>query len=71
VPFKSAKKVVGVLYLYLPVEIELKEFKSNLLESMVAQVGMAIDNARLSGETKKMAWHDPLTELANHHFVIS
>jgi diguanylate cyclase (GGDEF)-like protein len=69
VPFKSGNKVVGVLYLYLLAEVELGEFKKNLLESMAVQVGMAIDNARLYGETKKMAMHDPLTGLGNRRFM--
>jgi diguanylate cyclase (GGDEF)-like protein len=69
VPFKSGSKVVGVLYLYLPADIELEEFRMNLLESMAGQVGMAIDNARLYGETKKMSLHDPLTGLANRRFM--
>ncbi len=69
VPLKSASKVVGVLYLYLPADVELEEFKRNLLRSVAAQVGMAIDNALLYGETKKMSLHDPLTGLANRRFM--
>lgn len=69
VPLKSVKKVVGVLYLYLPPEVELGGFKTNLLESMAAHIGMAIDNARLYGETKEMSLHDPLTGLANRRFM--
>ena len=69
VPFKSANKVVGVLYLYVPADSNLEELNSNLLENLSAQVGLAIDNARLYGETKKMALHDPLTGLANRRFM--
>jgi diguanylate cyclase (GGDEF)-like protein len=69
VPLKSGNKVVGVLYLYLPADVEVEEFKINLLESMASQVGMAIDNARLYSETKKMSLHDPLTGLANRRFM--
>jgi diguanylate cyclase (GGDEF)-like protein len=69
VPLKSGNKVVGVLYLYLPADVEVEEFKMNLLESMASQVGMAIDNARLYSETKKMSLHDPLTGLANRRFM--
>lgn len=71
VPLKSANKVVGVLYLYIPADIDLQEFSRNLLESMAAQVGIAIDNARLHGETKKMACYDSLTGLANRRFMVS
>jgi len=69
VPLKSANKVVGVLYLYLPVDVEVEEFNRNLLESMASQVGMAIENARLYRETKKMSLHDTLTGLANRRFL--
>jgi diguanylate cyclase (GGDEF)-like protein len=69
VPLKSANKVVGVLYLYLPADTEMDEFKVNLLEGLAAQVGMAIDNARLYAETKKMSLHDHLTGLANRRLM--
>lgn len=68
-PFKSANKVVGVLCLYLPADIELDEFKIKLLGNISVQVGIAIDNARLHGETKEMALRDPLTGLANRRFM--
>ena len=68
-PLKSAQKVVGVLYLYLPVDTELGEFKRNLLESIAVQVGMAIDNARLYAETKQKSLHDHLTGLANRRLM--
>ena len=68
-PFKSATKVVGVLYLYLPADAEVENIKVNLMERMASQVGMAIDNARLYGETREMALHDPLTGLANRRFM--
>jgi diguanylate cyclase (GGDEF)-like protein len=69
VPLTSANKVIGVLYLYLPADIELDDFKKDLLQSIGNQVGMAIDNARLYGETRKMSLHDPLTGLANRRFM--
>jgi diguanylate cyclase (GGDEF)-like protein len=69
VPLKSANKVLGVLYFYLAADVELQHLKRNLLESMASQIGMAIDNARLYGETKEMSLHDPLTGLANRRFM--
>lgn len=68
-PLKSAQKVVGVLYLYLPADTEIEELKIDLLESISTQIGMAIDNARLYAETKEMALHDPLTGLANRRYM--
>ncbi|MFC1843807.1 diguanylate cyclase [Thermodesulfobacteriota bacterium] len=69
VPIKSAHKVVGVFFLYLPADTEVGEFNGSLLESIASQIGMAIDNARLYGEAKKMALHDSLTGLANRRLM--
>jgi diguanylate cyclase (GGDEF)-like protein len=69
VPLKSANKVVGVIYLYLPADLELEPFKKNFLDSIAAQIGMAIDNARLYGEAREMSLHDPLTGMANRRFM--
>jgi len=69
VPIKSAQKVVGVLFLYLPADTEAGEFNTNLLESIANQIGMAIDNARLYSEAKRLSLHDPLTGLANRRLM--
>ena len=69
VPIKSGQKVIGVFFLYLPADTEIGEINSSLLESVASQIGMAIENARLYGEAKRMALHDPLTGLANRRLM--
>ncbi len=65
VPLLSGKKVLGVLYLYLPAGTEVDESNRELLKSIGNQIGLAVDNARLYEETKRLSLHDPLTGLAN------
>lgn len=69
IPLKAANRVIGILYLYLPADVEFEEYRVELLESMAAQMGLAIDNAMLYDETKKMACYDSLTGLANRRLV--
>jgi diguanylate cyclase (GGDEF)-like protein len=74
IPLKARGRVVGVLYLYLPVGLKIDEKKIRLLDSIGNQIGVAIDNARLFEDTKKSSLHDPLTGLANRrlmHIVLS
>lgn len=69
IPLHSGNKVVGVLYLYLPAGTEVEESNRELLMSIGNQIGMAVDNARLFEETKRLSLHDPLTGLANRRFL--
>lgn len=64
-PLLSGKRVVGVLYLYLPAGAEIDESSRQLLMSIGNQIGMAVENARLYEETKLLSLRDPLTGLAN------
>lgn len=65
VPLLSGNKVLGVLYLYLPASTEVDESNRELLMSLGNQIGMAVDNARLYEETKRLSLRDPLTGVAN------
>lgn len=69
VPLKAADKVVGVLDLYTPPDMEFDTSALKMLSSIGSQIGTAIDNARLYEETKSSALHDPLTKLANRRFL--
>ena len=69
VPLTSGVRVVGVLYLYLPEGLAVDDAYRDLLQSIGTQIGMAIDNARLYGETRKLSLHDPLTGIANRRFM--
>ena len=68
-PLKARNRVIGVLYLYIPVDYIIDEGTHNLLYSLGSQIGIAIDNARLYEEAKKYALHDPLTGLANRRMM--
>lgn len=65
IPLLAGQKVVGVLYLYLPADTRVDESSRELLKSIGNQIGLAVDNARLYEETKRLSLHDPLTGLAN------
>ncbi|MBI5871060.1 MAG: diguanylate cyclase [Actinobacteria bacterium] len=69
VPLKVAEQTVGVLYLYTPAEEKIEERHVKLLESIGNLLGVAIANARLFEETKRLSLHDPLTGLANRNLM--
>jgi diguanylate cyclase (GGDEF)-like protein len=69
VPLTSGTRVMGVLYLYLPEGLTVDDTYRDLLQSIGTQIGLAIDNARLYGETRQLSLHDPLTGIANRRFM--
>jgi two-component system cell cycle response regulator len=69
VPLKAMHKVVGVLYLYMPTDVDLSENMLEVLESAGNQIGIAINNAMLYEKTKSLSLHDPLTGLANRNLM--
>lgn len=69
IPLKAVNKVVGVLYLSLQAGAEISERERMLLASIGGQIGIAMENANLYEETKKLSLHDPLTGLANRNLM--
>jgi diguanylate cyclase (GGDEF)-like protein len=69
IPLRSPNKIIGVLYLYLPPDIELSKSKLLLLETIGSQIGTALENARLYEETKRLSLRDPLTGLSNRRLM--
>lgn len=67
-PLKSGTRVVGILYLSTDVQVKIRD-KESLLKSIGNQVGLAIDNANLYQETKRLSLHDPLTGLPNRRLM--
>ena len=65
IPLMSANRTIGVLYMYIPVDFEISRSKKSLLRGIGHHIGIALDNARLYTETKRLSLHDPLTGLAN------
>lgn len=47
VPLKARGRVVGVLYLYVPADVDVDEHKISILLSIGNQIGIAIDNTKL------------------------
>lgn len=69
VPLKTVNKIVGVLYLHVPTDIELQEGLDKTLLSIGEVVGIAINNVMLYEETKDLSLHDPLTGLGNRRLL--
>lgn len=69
VPLKMANRVVGVSYFYFPADFRISSRKLELLTTIGNQLGVAIENARLFGETKRLSLHDALTGLANRNLM--
>ncbi len=69
IPLKSRKRVVGVLCLETEPGTSVSESVQKMLLSIGEQIGIAVENARLYEETKRLALHDPLTGLANRRHL--
>ncbi|MBI5971531.1 MAG: diguanylate cyclase [Deltaproteobacteria bacterium] len=68
-PLKHEGVVLGVMYLFLPVNTEISGRTKDLLTSLAGQLGGAIHNARLYKKTKEESLKDPLTGLANRRLM--
>jgi diguanylate cyclase (GGDEF)-like protein/PAS domain S-box-containing protein len=68
-PLKVKDRVIGVLCLYLPPDIEMDESKVKMLVSICNQIGIAIENARLYEEAKSLSLHDSLTGFGNRRYM--
>lgn len=69
VPCKVGDRVLGVLYLYTPPEVEISKDELQLLESIGNQLGTAIEKSELYEEARALSLHDPLTGLANRNMM--
>lgn len=68
VPLRSGEEVYGCLSVVDRIGGENTHFLEvdmQLLETVAAQVGVAVDNARLVDQLRYDAYHDPVTGLAN------
>lgn len=68
-PLKAKGRVVGVFYYYLPQGSPMPQRKLNLFHAIGAQLGMAIENARLYEKTLAESVHDALTGLFNRRYL--
>ncbi len=65
VPLLKNENVLGVLNVESKSEVPLDEDDVNLLNALAGSVAVAIDNARLHAEVKRMALTDAVSGLAN------
>ena len=70
VPLKGTNRLVGVLYLYLPVNQEVSGHLRKMLEIIGAQVGIAIENATNYRDAIELTLVDPLTGLQNRRVML-
>jgi diguanylate cyclase (GGDEF)-like protein len=68
-PLKAKEKIVGVFYYYLPIDFEVEQALLDTFTAISAQLGLAIENARLYAEILKLSVHDALTGLGNRRFL--
>ena len=69
VPLRTGGNTVGVLSLFLPANKGVDEHKLRLLLAIGNQLAVAVEKISLYEKTKKLSLHDPLTGLANRHFM--
>ncbi|MBI5559232.1 MAG: diguanylate cyclase [Deltaproteobacteria bacterium] len=69
VPLKSRERVVGVLCLDTGPNAPVTASERQMLFSIGELIGIALENARLYEETRRLALHDSLTGLANRRHL--
>lgn len=69
IPLKAKGAVVGVMYLYLQPGTRVEAGRMHFLESIGGMLGVAISNAMLYEDSRRLALHDPLTGLANRRLL--
>ena len=68
-PLKTEKRILGVLFLYLPGNLKPTENQINLLTAIANQLSVSLENARLYEKVRHMSVHDPLTNLFNRKML--
>lgn len=64
-PLKTDKRILGVLFLYLPGNFKPTENQIDMLSAITSQLSIALENARLYEKVHHLSVHDPLTNLFN------
>jgi len=68
IPLRGRDKVSGVLCLYTsPMKRDLEDAEKFFFLSIGRQIGLALENASLYKELKRLSLNDPLTGLANRY----
>jgi diguanylate cyclase (GGDEF)-like protein/PAS domain S-box-containing protein len=69
IPLKAIDKILGVLYLYLPVDFDIDERTIQTFIAIGNQIGIAINNCLLHEKAKMLSLYDPLTKVANRNLM--
>jgi diguanylate cyclase (GGDEF)-like protein len=69
IPLKAIDKIMGVLYLYLPVDFDIDERTIQTFIAIGNQIGIAINNCLLYEKAKMLSLYDPLTKVANRNLM--
>lgn len=69
IPFKSSDRVLGVLFLYTPADVDIGKSEVETLRTIGNQLGAAIERVRLFDAAKSLSLHDALTGLANRNLM--
>jgi len=69
IPLIARGSVIGILYLYLAADVHIHKSKLKLFDSIGVQLGIALENAMLYEETKRVSLYDPLTGLSNRRMM--
>jgi diguanylate cyclase (GGDEF)-like protein/PAS domain S-box-containing protein len=69
IPLKAIDKIMGVLYLYLPVDFDIDERTIQTFIAIGNQIGIAINNCLLHEKAKMLSLYDPLTKVANRNLM--
>jgi diguanylate cyclase (GGDEF)-like protein/PAS domain S-box-containing protein len=69
IPLKAIDKILGVLYLYLPVDFDIDERTIEIFIAIGNQIGIAINNCLLHEKAKMLSLYDPLTKVANRNLM--
>ena len=71
VPLKGTHRLVGVMYLYLPVNQEVSDHLKKMFEIIGSQVGIAVENATSYKDAVELTLVDPLTGLQNRRVMLA
>ncbi len=65
-PLVASGEAIGLVELFSPDAIEIDEERLDLARTIANEASIALENARLYGEARAQADHDPLTGFFNH-----
>ncbi|MCL6106147.1 MAG: diguanylate cyclase [Actinobacteria bacterium] len=69
IPLRTVDNTIGVLFLYMKPNRGIKDRQLRVLMAIGNQLAVAVEKIRLYEKTKELSLHDPLTGLANRHFM--